>query len=237
VTATEVVKAGKKRKVEVVFQDSDGEHKERFNKLIVAVGRTPNSDNLADEAVELMLDERGAVHVDEFCETSAPYVYAIGDLVRGPMLAHKGSEEGIMVAERLVGQATQLDYNLIPSVIYTHPEIAWVGKTEQQFKTAGEPIKTGSFPFAASGRAKALGNTTGMVKLIAHAETDRLLAAHIWGPQASELIGQVVMAMSLGASAEDVAMTVFAHPTLSEAVHEAALAVQGHAIHMVQRKR
>jgi len=208
-----------------------------FDKLIIAVGRKPNTDYVFDEEVELLLDERGFIHVNEQCETSQPGVYAIGDVVRGPMLAHKGSEEGMMVAELIAGKHAAINYDLIPSVIYTHPELAWVGKTEQQLKAAGESYKTGVFPFAASGRAKAQGETSGMVKVLSHSETDRVLGVHIVGGHASELIAQAVIAMELGASSEDIALTVFAHPSLSEALHEAALAVNNRAIHIIQKKR
>ncbi len=234
--SSEIKGKGKNRQVEVLYQDADGDHVEVFDKVIVAVGRRPNSDNVYDEEAELVLDEGGFIHVNRKCETSLPGVYAIGDVVRGPMLAHKGMEEGIMVAERIAGHHAQVNYDLIPSVIYTHPEIAWVGKNEQHLKTAGENYKVGSFPFAASGRAKANGVTTGMVKVLSHAETDRILGVHIFGPQASEMIAQAVIAMEMGASSEDIGMTMFAHPTLSEAVHEAALAVNGNAVHIVQRK-
>ncbi|TNF32925.1 MAG: dihydrolipoyl dehydrogenase [Gammaproteobacteria bacterium] len=234
--SSEIKGKGKNRQVEVVYQDADGNHVEVFDKLIVAVGRRPNSDKVYDEEAELVLDEGGFIHVNSKCETSLPGVYAIGDVVRGPMLAHKGMEEGVMVAERIAGHHAQVNYDCIPSVIYTHPEIAWVGKTEQHLRTAGENYIVGSFSFAANGRAKAYGTTTGMVKVLSHAETDRILGVHILGPQASELIAQAVIAMEMGASSEDIGMIMFAHPTLSEAVHEAALAVNGNAIHMVQRK-
>jgi dihydrolipoamide dehydrogenase len=233
---TEIVGKGKSKKVKVNYQDGDGEHSETFDKLITAVGRKPNTDNIFDEEADLLLDERGFIHVNEQCETSLPGVYAIGDVVRGPMLAHKGSEEGIMVAELIAGRHAQVNYELIPSVIYTHPEIAWVGKTEQHLKTAGEDYKVGMFPFVASGRAKAQGNTTGFVKVLAHAQTDRVLGVHIFGNQASELIAQAVLSMSMGASSEDIALTMFAHPTLAESFHEAALSVDGNAIHIAQRR-
>ena len=226
----------KSRQVAVKYQDSSGEHGESFDKLIVAVGRQPNSHRIFETATQLVMDERGFIHVNMFCETSIPGVYAIGDLVRGPMLAHKGSEEGIMVAERIAGHAARVNYDLVPSVIYTQPEIAWVGKTEQQLKSSGENYRAGIFPFAASGRARALGDTTGMVKILAQAETDRILGVHIIGPQASELIAQAVIAMEMGASSEDIALTMFAHPTLAESFHEAALAVQGRAIHIAQKR-
>ncbi|MGI9325128.1 MAG: dihydrolipoyl dehydrogenase, partial [Pseudomonadales bacterium] len=167
----------------------------------------------------------------------APNVYAVGDVVRGPMLAHKGTEEGVMVAERIAGQKPLVNYDCIPSVIYTHPEIAWVGKTEQEVKASGDAYNVGSFSFAASGRALAANDTEGSVKIIADAQTDRILGVHILGPQASELIAQAVIAMEFDGSAEDLGLTMFAHPTLAEAVHEAALGVAGHAIHMVNRKK
>ncbi len=225
------------KQVRVTYQDEKGDHQEDFDKLIVAVGRKANSDHVFDEEVDLLLDERCFIHVDEHCETSQPGVYAIGDVVRGPMLAHKGSEEGVMVAERIAGQQTEMNYELVPSVIYTEPEIAWVGKTEQQLKAAGENYSVGSFPFVASGRARAQGDTTGMVKVLANAETDRVLGVHIMGAHASELIAQAVIAMQLGASSEDIALTVFAHPSLSEALHEAALAVDNRAIHIAQKRK
>lgn len=232
VTATEVDENG----LTLRYQDGTGDHEERFDRLIVAVGRRPNSEVAARES-GLLLDERGMIHVDEHCRTNLPGVWAIGDVVRGPMLAHKGSEEGIMVVERIAGQETVVDYDRIPSVIYTLPEVAWVGRTEEAVKAAGEPYRVGVFPFAASGRALAKGESVGMVKLIAHAETDRLLGAHMLGAQASELIAQAVIVMSYGGTAEDLALTVFAHPTLSEAVHEAALAVDGRAIHVARPRR
>ncbi len=225
-----------KRQVEVVYEDDKGQHKEVFDKLIVAVGRKPNTDHIAEHAADLVLDERSFIHVDEKCETSLPGVYAIGDVVRGPMLAHKGSEEGMMVAELIAGHHAEMDYDLIPSVIYTHPEIAWVGKTEQQLKASGEKYKSGIFPFLASGRAKAQGDTSGMVKVLASEETDRVLGVHIVGAHASELVAQAVIAMQLSASAEDLMLTVFAHPSLSEALHEAALAVDNRAIHIAAKR-
>ncbi len=224
------------KQVEVIYQDEKGEQQELFDKLIVAVGRKPNTDHVFDEEAVLILDERGFIHVNDQCETSQPGVYAIGDVVRGPMLAHKGSEEGMMVAELIAGKHASMNYALIPAVIYTHPELAWVGKTEQQLKAAGENYKTGVFPFVASGRAKAQGDTSGMVKILSQAETDRILGVHIMGSHASELIAQAVIAMELSASAEDIALTIFAHPSLSEALHEAALAVDNRAIHMMQKK-
>jgi dihydrolipoamide dehydrogenase len=222
----------KNKEVHVTYEDNRGAQQVVFDKLVVAVGRKPNSDTMFTDEMELEMDERAFVHVNKYCETSVPGIYAIGDLVRGPMLAHKGSEEGIMVAERIAGQQSSINYDLIPSVIYTHPEIAWVGKTEQACEAVGIPVNTGMFPMAASGRAKAMASTEGMVKVIAHKETDRVLGVHIFSAQASELIAQAVVAMEMQASAEDLALTVFAHPTLSESVHEAALAVDKRAIHI-----
>lgn len=237
VTATEVKGKGAKRTVTVEYSDSDGTKKETFDKLIVCVGRRPLSENLLSPDSGVNLDERGFVFVNEQCETDVRNVYAVGDVVRGPMLAHKGSEEGVMVAERIAGKKTQINYDNIPGVIYTHPEIAWVGKNEQELKAAGANYKVGIFPFAASGRALAANETTGMVKMIADGDTDRVLGCHIIGPSAADLVQQIVIAIEFGSSAEDLALTVFSHPTLSEAVHEAALAVEGHAIHIPNRKR
>ncbi len=227
----------KKGKVELNYQQGDKDHQLTVDKLIVAVGRSPNVKQVWDESVDVLLDERGFINVNEQCETNVPGVYAIGDVVRGPMLAHKGSEEGVMVAELIVGRQKEVNYDLIPSVVYTHPEIAWVGKTEQELKASGIGYNAGAFPFAASGRAKALGDAAGTVKILADAETDRILGVHIVGPQASELIAQAVIAMELSASSEDLALTMFAHPSLSEAVHEAALAVSNEAIHIPPRRR
>ncbi|MEH6568392.1 MAG: dihydrolipoyl dehydrogenase [Halioglobus sp.] len=226
-----------KGKVNVSFSTADGDHVEQFDKLIVAVGRKPRSEELLASDSGVTLDERGFIFVNDYCETEAPHVYAVGDVVRGPMLAHKGSEEGVMVAERIAGKPAQMNYDCIPSVIYTHPEVAAVGKTEQQLKADGVAFKAGVFPFVASGRALAANDSDGMVKLIADAETDRILGCHIVGPSAADLVQQVVIAMEFGSSAEDLALTVFGHPTLSEAVHEAALAVDGHAIHIANRKK
>ena len=226
------------KEVTVTFLDKDGkEQQETFDKLIVCVGRRPFTENLLAGDSGVNLDERGFIFVNEFCATNAPGVWAIGDVVRGPMLAHKGSEEGVMVAERIAGQKTQMNYDIIPNVIYTHPEVASVGKTEEQIKASGEPYNVGTFPFAASGRAMAANETHGLVKIIAHAVTDRILGAHIVGPSAADLVQQVAIAMEFGSSAEDLGMMVFGHPTLSEAVHEAALAVHGHAIHIANKKK
>ncbi|NND92387.1 MAG: dihydrolipoyl dehydrogenase [Granulosicoccus sp.] len=224
-------------KVAVTFKDGEGDHEETFDKLIVAVGRRAFTDNVCSSEADVLQDERGLFHVNEFCETNVPHVYAIGDVVRGPMLAHKGSEEGVMVAERIAGEESSVNYDVMPNVIYTHPEVAWVGKTEEQVKSEGIDYQVGSFPFAASGRAKAKGDTTGMVKIVRDRKSDRILGAHIIGPSASELLAQTVLAMEFDATTEDIAHTIHAHPTLSEAVHEAALSADGRAIHIGNRKR
>ncbi|TSE35839.1 dihydrolipoyl dehydrogenase [Tepidimonas charontis] len=195
------------------------------DRLIVSIGRVPNTAGLNADAVGLQRDERGAIVVDDECRTNLPGVWAVGDVVRGPMLAHKAEEEGVAVAERIAGQHPHVNFNTIPWVIYTSPEIAWVGQTEQQLKAAGRAYKAGTFPFLANGRARALGDTTGMVKILADAQTDEVLGVHIIGPMASELIAEAVLAMEFRASAEDIARTCHAHPSLSEATKEAALAV------------
>ena len=227
----------KNGKVEVTYTSAGGEHTELFDKLIVAVGRKPRSGDLFSSDSGITSDERGFIYVNNDCETEAPHVYAVGDIVRGLMLAHKASEEGVMVVERIAGKQAQMNYDCIPSVIYTHPEIAAVGKTEQELKADGIEYKAGVFPFAASGRALAANDSDGIVKMIADAETDRILGCHIIGASAADLVQQVVIAMEFGSSAEDLALTVFGHPTLSEAVHEAALAVDGQAIHIANRKK
>jgi len=222
--------------VHILFESSGTEATLQVDRLIIAVGRQPCSDGLAVSDVELLLDEHGCIHVDEHCATSVPGVYAIGDAVRGPMLAHKGSEEGMAVAERIAGQHSEVNYEAIAAVVYTHPEIAWVGKTEEALQQAGIAYCAGQFPFAASGRARAMQETGGMVKILSDAATDRVLGVHIMGASASELIAQAVTAMEFDASSEDIARTVFAHPTLSEALHEAALAVDGRAIHTARSR-
>jgi len=221
--------------VTVQYTDKDGEHTVRVEKLMVCVGRRPNTDNIASPEADLTLDERGFIHVNDLCETTLPGVYAVGDCVRGPMLAHKGSEEGVMVAELIAGHPAEMNYDPIPWIIYTHPEIAWVGKTEQALKGEGIDYKVGTFPFAANGRAKAMDNAAGLVKILADRKSDTVLGAHVCGPLASELIQELVLAMSFGASTEDLARTIHGHPTLFEAVHEAALAVDGIAIHKVNK--
>ena len=219
------VKVGKKS-VSVAYTDAKGAaQKLDADKLIVSIGRVPNTTGLNAEAVGLKLDERGAVVVDDDCRTNLPGVWAVGDVVRGPMLAHKAEEEGVAVAERMAGQHGHVNFNTIPWVIYTSPEIAWVGQTEQQLKAAGRAYKAGTFPFMANGRARALGDTTGMVKFLADAASDEILGVHIVGPMASELIAEAVVAMEFRASSEDIARICHAHPSLSEATKEAALAV------------
>ncbi len=226
-----VTNAKAARNVTVHYEDKDGKQSIQVDKLIVCVGRRPNTSNLFSEDSNLLLDERGLVNVDEHCRTNLPGVFAIGDVVRGPMLAHKGSEEGIMVAELIAGKPGHVNYETVPWVIYTHPEIAWVGRTEAQLKSAGIPFTSGTFNFAATGRARAMEEKAGMVKIIAHAETDRILGVHMVGPQASELIAEAVVAMEFHASSEDLGRIIHAHPTLSEAMHEAALSVSKRAIH------
>jgi len=224
------VKAGKGA-VAVAYADAAGkEQKLEVDRLIVSIGRVPNTIGLNAEAVGLKLDERGFIAVDGDCKTNLPNVWAIGDVVRGPMLAHKAEEEGSAVAERIAGQHPHVDFNTVPSVIYTSPEIASVGQTEQQLKASGRAYKAGTFPFMANGRARALGDTTGLAKVIADAKTDEVLGVHIVGPGASELIAEAVMAMEFKASSEDIGRICHAHPTLSEATKEAALAVEKRAL-------
>lgn len=219
------VKVGKKG-VTIAYTDAKGDaHKLEADKLIVSIGRIPNTDGLNAEAVGLQMGERGDIVVDADCKTNLPNVWAVGDVVRGPMLAHKAEEEGVAVAERIAGQHGHVDFALVPWVIYTSPEIAWVGRTEQQLKEQGVAYKAGTFPFLANGRARALGDTTGMVKFLADATTDEILGVHIVGPMASELISEACVAMAFRASAEDIARICHAHPSLSEATKEAALAV------------
>ncbi len=218
-------------KVKVNYTEGDKDHEATFDRLLVAVGRRAASDELLAEDCGVALTDRGQVDVNEQCQTSAPQVWAIGDLVRGPMLAHKASEEGIAVAETIAGHHGHFNLDTVPWVIYTDPEIAWVGHTEKDLQAAGIDYRSGSFPFAATGRGLAMGDAAGHVKLLADAETDRLLGAQIIGPQASELIGECVVTMEFAGSSEDLARIVHAHPTLSEAVHEAALAVDRRAIH------
>ena len=215
-----------KKGISIAYTNAKGEAQTLdADKLIVSIGRVPNTIGLGAEAIGLQLDERGAIVVDGDCKTNVPGVWAVGDVVRGPMLAHKAEEEGVAVAERIAGQHGHVNFNTIPWVIYTSPEIAWVGRNEQQLKADGVAYKAGTFPFLANGRARALGDTTGMVKFLADATTDEILGVHIVGPMASELISEAVVAMEFKASAEDIARICHAHPSLSEATKEAALAV------------
>jgi dihydrolipoamide dehydrogenase len=217
--------------VEVAYSNARGEAATLdVDRLIVSIGRVPNTSGLNAEGVGLMLDQRGAIVVDDDCRTNLANVWAVGDVVRGPMLAHKAEEEGVAVAERIAGQHGHVNFNTIPWVIYTHPEIAWVGETEQQLKARGAAYKAGTFPFMANGRARALGDTAGMVKMLADAKTDEILGVHIVGPFASELIAECVVAMEFKASSEDLARICHAHPSLSEATKEAALAVDKRAL-------
>ena len=214
------------KEVTVAWTDAKGAAQaSAFDRLIVSIGRVPNTQGLGADAVGLALDERGFVVVDDDCRTALPNVWAVGDVVRGPMLAHKAEDEGVAVAERIAGQKPHIDFDTIPWVIYTSPEIAWVGRTEQQLKAQGVAYRAGSFPFSANGRARAIGDPVGFVKILADAATDRVLGMHAIGPMASELIAEGVMAMEFGASSEDIARICHAHPTLSEATKEAALAV------------
>jgi dihydrolipoamide dehydrogenase len=203
--------------------------------LVVAVGRRPVTAGLFGPDVKVPLDKRGFIEVDDECRTSVPNVWAVGDVVRGPMLAHKGMEEGVMVAELIAGHHAEMNYRTIPSVIYTAPEVAWVGQTEEEVKKTGRPYKVGTFSFAANGRAKGMQQTAGLVKLIADQEHDDVLGVHIVGPMAGELIAEAVLAMEFSASAEDIQRTIHAHPTLSESLHEAALAADKRAIHGINR--
>jgi dihydrolipoamide dehydrogenase len=222
-----VEKKGKAEEVRVEYVDAKGEPQTlAVDRLIVSIGRVPNTTGLDPQAIGLALDERGFVAVDDECRTNVPNVWAVGDVVRGPMLAHKAEEEGVAVAERIAGQHGHVNFNTIPWVIYTSPEIAWVGQTEQQLKAAGRAYRAGTFPFAANGRARALGDTSGMVKFLADAATDEILGVHIVGPYASELIAEAVVAMEFRASSEDIARICHAHPSLAEATKEAALAVE-----------
>jgi dihydrolipoamide dehydrogenase len=219
--------------VSVDYKDANGAARSAtFDRLIVSIGRVPLTTGLGVDKVGLKLDSRGFIDVDADCRTNLANVWAIGDVVRGPMLAHKAEEEGIAVAERIAGQHGHVDFNTIPWVIYTAPEIAWVGKTEQQLKRDGVAYRAGSFPFSANGRARALGETTGFVKFLADARTDRILGMHAIGPWAGELIAEGVVAMEFGASSEDIARICHAHPTLSEATREAALAVDKRTLNL-----
>jgi dihydrolipoamide dehydrogenase len=221
--------------VTVSYQAAGAEQSVAVDRVIVAIGRRANVAEVSSADSGLVLDERGFIRVDEECRTGVENVYAIGDCVRGPMLAHKGKEEGIAVADRIAGRYAHVNYQVIPSVIYTAPEIAWVGQSEQQLKTSDTAYKSGVFPFSANGRARALEAATGFVKLLAHRETDSILGVHIIGPMAGELIAEATLAMEFEASAEDLQRTIHAHPTLAEALHEAALAADKRAIDSINR--
>lgn len=221
--------------VAVSYTDATGERQLQVDKLVVAIGRKPYTDGLLAEATGVNLDARGFIVVDDHCRTSVPGVYAVGDCVRGPMLAHKAKEEGVMVADLIAGLYGHTNYEAIPSVIYTAPEMAWVGKTEEQAKAEGRKVKTGVFPFLASGRARAMEASGGFAKIVADADSDQVLGVHIIGPMAGELIAEAVLALEYSASCEDLQRTMHAHPTLSEAVHEAALAADKRAIDMPNR--
>jgi dihydrolipoamide dehydrogenase len=226
----------KKNSVRIQYEHSESIEEMDFEKLIVAVGRRPNTDNLFSEDSGIILDEKGFISVDDKCQTNTPNVWAIGDVVRGPMLAHKGSEEGMMVAEIIAGKYAEMNYNLVPSVIYTHPEIAWVGKNEDELKADKIKYKVGKFPFAASGRALAIDQSTGFVKILSDAKTDTILGVHVFGPSAAEIVQQALISMEFGASSQDIGLTIFSHPTVSEALHEAALAVNNQAIHIGNKR-
>ena len=226
-----------KNSVNITYETEGKSEEMKFDKLIVAVGRKPNTQDVFSEDSGVSLDERGFIHVNEHCQTSAANIWAIGDVVRGPMLAHKGSEEGIMVAERIAGKHAEMNYDLVPSVIYTHPEIAWVGKNEEELKDENVEYKVGKFPFAASGRALAVDQSVGFVKLLSDAKTDTILGVHVFGPSAAEIVQQALISMEFGASSEDLGLTIFSHPTVSEALHEAALAVNNEAIHIGNKRK
>ena len=223
--------------VTVEYEQDGKKQSATFDKLIVAVGRRPYTKDLGCEAAGVKLDERGFVKVDPHYRTSAEGIYAVGDVIGGAMLAHKAIEEGVVLAEQLVGEKSEVNYRTVPSVIYTNPEIAWVGLSEEQAKAAGHEVKTGSSPFAANGRARAMESTAGMIKFISDAKTDRVLGVHMIGPYVSELVSEAVTAMEYGATTADIQLTMHAHPSLSETMHEAALAVDGHAIHSANRKK
>ncbi|HET7396762.1 MAG TPA: dihydrolipoyl dehydrogenase [Gammaproteobacteria bacterium] len=231
VSGTEKTKTG----IKVQYDDKAGKQSIEVDKLIVAVGRRPATRNLLEDGSGVKLDQRGFIQVDDECHTGVNNIWAVGDCVRGPMLAHKGSEEGVMVADLIAGKVSEMNYDVIPSIIYTWPEIAWVGKTEEELKKQNVKYKAGSFPFAANGRAKAMEAASGMVKMLAHADTDEILGVHIVGPMASEMIAEAVVAMEFRASAEDIQRTIHAHPTLSESMHEASLSVDKRAIHAINK--
>jgi len=225
-----------KNSVKITYENNGSPENMEFEKLIVAVGRKPNTKDIFANDLGIDLDEKGFISVNQNCQTSIENIWAIGDIVRGPMLAHKGSEEGIMVAERIAGKHAEMNYELVPSVIYTHPEIAWVGKNEEELKNDNIEYKVGKFPFAASGRALAVDQSVGFVKLLTDAKTDTILGVHVFGPSAAEIVQQALISMEFGASSEDLGLTIFSHPTVSEALHEAALSVNNQAIHIGNKK-
>jgi dihydrolipoamide dehydrogenase len=221
--------------VTLKYTDAKGEQTVTVDKVVVAIGRRPFTDGLFGEGTGVKLDERGFIQVDDECHTGAGNVWAVGDVVRGPMLAHKGKEEGVMVGDLIAGLHSEVNYKAVPSVIYTAPEIAWVGLTEEQVKASGRDYKVGSFPFMASGRARAMEAPAGFCKVIAARDDDEILGVHIIGPMAGELIAEAVLAMEYSASTEDLQRTMHAHPTLSEALHEAALGADKRAIDFPNR--
>jgi dihydrolipoamide dehydrogenase len=226
-----------KNSVKVTYDNNGSSENMEFEKLIVAVGRKPNTSDIFEEDCGISLDEKGFISVNQNCQTDVKNIWAIGDVVRGPMLAHKGSEEGIMVAERIAGKHAEMNYDLVPSVIYTHPEIAWVGKNEEELKNDNIEYKVGKFPFAASGRALAVEQSVGFVKLLTDAKTDTIIGVHVFGPSAAEIVQQALISMEFGASSEDLGLTIFSHPTVSEALHEAALSVSNQAIHIGNKRK
>ncbi len=235
--SSKVIKSSEnKNSVSVTYEYQGKEIEKKFDKLIVAVGRSPNSSEVIDEDLKISLNN-GFIEVNEFCQTSVPSIWAVGDVVRGPMLAHKGSEEGIMVAERIAEKHTQVNYDHVPSVIYSHPEIAWVGANEEELKSENIDYKVGKFPFAASGRALAVDQSVGFVKVLSDKKTDTILGVHVFGPAAAEIVQQALISMEFGASSEDIALTMFSHPTVSEAFHEAALASNNQAIHIGNKSK
>ena len=225
-----------KNSVSVTYLHKDKEINKKFDKLIVAVGRSPNSTGVIIEEMNIPMNN-GFIEVNAYCQTKVPNIWAIGDVVRGPMLAHKGSEEGIMVAERIAEKHAQVNYDLVPSVIYSHPEIAWVGQNEEELKSKNIDYKVGKFPFAASGRALAVDQSVGFVKVLSDKRTDTILGVHVFGPAAAEIVQQALISMEFGASSEDIALTMFSHPTVSEAFHEAALASNNQAIHIGNKSK
>ena len=226
-----------KNSVKITYENNGSSENMEFEKLIVAVGRKPNTSDIFEEDCGISLDEKGFISVNQNCQTDVKNIWAIGDVVRGPMLAHKGSEEGVMVAERIAGKHAEMNYDLVPSVIYTHPEIAWVGKNEEELKNDNIEYKVGKFPFAASGRALATEQSVGFVKLLTDAKTDTIIGVHVFGPSAAEIVQQALISMEFGASSEDLGLTIFSHPTVSEALHEAALSVSNQAIHIGNKRK